>query len=312
LTKAEFIAVLRDPHLIDTLQMSGIEKLIGEYPYCATLHGLYTKALQNNGSLDFDKQLTLTSLLYADRNALYKLCYQQQLQGILSSVEDKIVPLSKEKPTQEHIESDEVISAETTIPKDIATLPVRDELLQELEKNILLEAINQSIARDVEEEIELLVNESDGVDENLQDVIQVHDVLLESSTKVSDSAPKKFSDWLLNMKPITKDVVQNTTIEESEKRELASPQSLIDRFLQLEDTSIKVKKEPTTPQDLAKLSLVENEEFVTETLANIYAVQGNYSKSIKIYEQLILKIPEKKTFFASRIRFLREKMEYDK
>ena len=59
-----------------------------------------------------------------------------------------------------------------------------------------------------------------------------------------------------------------------------------------------------------KLSLVDNEEFVTETLAEIHVKQGNYPKAIQIYEGLMLKFPEKNTFFASRIRFIQEKSNY--
>ena len=65
-----------------------------------------------------------------------------------------------------------------------------------------------------------------------------------------------------------------------------------------------------SPLETAKLSLVDNDEFVTETLAEIHVKQGNYPKAIKIYENLMLKFPEKNTFFASRIRFIQEKSNY--
>ena len=47
---------------------------------------------------------------------------------------------------------------------------------------------------------------------------------------------------------------------------------------------------------------------VSETLAKIFAVQGNYPKAIFAYEQLILLIPEKKAFFASQIQELKKKI----
>ena len=58
------------------------------------------------------------------------------------------------------------------------------------------------------------------------------------------------------------------------------------------------------------MSLIDNEEFVTETLAEIHVRQGNYAKAIKIYERLMLNIPEKKTYFASRIKYIQEKSNY--
>ena len=40
---------------------------------------------------------------------------------------------------------------------------------------------------------------------------------------------------------------------------------------------------------------------MTETLAKVYLEQKKYSKAIQAYEILILKYPEKSSFFAHRI-----------
>ena len=47
---------------------------------------------------------------------------------------------------------------------------------------------------------------------------------------------------------------------------------------------------------------------VSETLAKIFEAQGNYPKAIFTYEQLILRIPEKKTFFANQIEKIKQKL----
>ncbi|MFN5787057.1 MAG: hypothetical protein ACK457_13915, partial [Flavobacteriia bacterium] len=68
------------------------------------------------------------------------------------------------------------------------------------------------------------------------------------------------------------------------------------------------KKEFFSPVKKAKESLDMNSMPVSETLARIFALQGNYPKAIFAYEQLILINPEKKVFFASQIEELKKKL----
>ena len=49
-------------------------------------------------------------------------------------------------------------------------------------------------------------------------------------------------------------------------------------------------------------------DFVTETLAAIYADQGYYDKAIEVYAKLILLYPEKSTYFASLVNEIKSKI----
>jgi hypothetical protein len=47
--------------------------------------------------------------------------------------------------------------------------------------------------------------------------------------------------------------------------------------------------------------------MISETLARIYAQQGNIPKAIDAYKRLSLKIPEKSSYFAALIKDLEDK-----
>ncbi|MFN8309701.1 MAG: hypothetical protein U0T73_07050 [Chitinophagales bacterium] len=70
----------------------------------------------------------------------------------------------------------------------------------------------------------------------------------------------------------------------------------LDRFIEAQKSKALQHKQPGS-----------GSVMVTETLAKIYEKQGLTEKAIAAYEQLSLKFPEKKAFFALRIQNLKEK-----
>ncbi|WP_147275638.1 hypothetical protein [Adhaeribacter pallidiroseus] len=86
---------------------------------------------------------------------------------------------------------------------------------------------------------------------------------------------------------------------------------IIDQFLKANPklkafSNEKMRAEPL--DDLAFKSTKNTKNLASENLANIMVQQGKIKKAIKIYEHLIVKIPEKRAYFAAQIEKLRNQI----
>ncbi len=100
--------------------------------------------------------------------------------------------------------------------------------------------------------------------------------------------------------------------EEQEKNTEVPPrtpvQELIDRFIKTEPVIGALTPESgqnDQVEDLSSRNQIALEDFATESFAEILVRQGKTERAIGIYEKLILKIPEKKDYFAEKINRLK-------
>ncbi len=119
----------------------------------------------------------------------------------------------------------------------------------------------------------------------------------ERSTEFNYNQPHSFTEWLNHASEIDK---QGVTKEEISGK--LSSADLIDKFLREEPKISKHKAEFYNPVNKAKQSVTEDITFISETLAKILVLQGNYVKAIQAYENLRLKYPEKRLYFATQIK----------
>ena len=101
--------------------------------------------------------------------------------------------------------------------------------------------------------------------------------------------------------------VLQSWIESGKNGTTGKGMDLIEQFIRKEPRLQRQELKET--EDTAELPGDENplddSDFGSETLAEIYARQGNKEKAIKIYENLSLKYPEKSSYFAVRISKLK-------
>lgn len=121
---------------------------------------------------------------------------------------------------------------------------------------------------------------------------------------------KSFTTWLKRgviSKP-TEDKVTQTNVE-IEKSKKSTENETIETFLRDEPKIGKVENTSFTASVKAKESIDDASLPVSETLAKIFASQGNYPKAIHVYHQLMLAIPEKRSLFALQIEELKKKIK---
>lgn len=158
------------------------------------------------------------------------------------------------------------------------------------------EAISELLIEDETEEMEMpsIFNFDD--DDALFDL----DALLEEESQRIDP-----------IKELEKKPMASIELGDVSPNEHAKQSTLISEFIE-KSPSIKIPKDAfdqtlKEENDLAEESFYVDPSLVSENLATIYVKQRKYKKAIDIYQQLILKYPDKKAYFANLIENLENK-----
>lgn len=237
-----------------------------------------------------------------------------KIQETVFEKEEKTVvreQLIAEKITEQAPEEESLQTHETARQDEIVLL---QNIENETDAPVQLteeEQLNRSIGREI----------SRGI---IQSYVETELIKTPELQKEETPKPLSFTDWLNRVKTesgtISKPEVKlPETPEKSVPKEEKQPKTekkpsnleqnknIIDKIIDSDPGRIKLGSNKFfTPATDAKQSLLENEHLVTETLAKIYALQGNISKAIRAYEILSLKFPQKSVYFASLIEKLKK------
>jgi len=192
-------------------------------------------------------------------------------------------------------EESESTQWEISAPEEKAETPVvvpTDPVQQE----ILVEAISSTFELEVDDKIPSVEEMKSFRPEPVGEPAIVPEAKSQEEVVVT-GMEMSFSQWV-------QEVNKKKTPAELPKTPL-SGDKLIEQFIK-DEPRLNVKKAGFfNPVNMAKKSVQESDEFVTETLARIYAKQGNHFKAIRAYQKLSLKFPEKTAYFAALIEELK-------
>ncbi|WP_353101724.1 tetratricopeptide repeat protein [Myroides odoratus] len=307
---------LADPTQVQRSDIQELKQLLEQYPYVQALRSLYLKALYSNESTSYNQELKKTAAYTLDRDILFSFIVSDDFTAytplsieIADEIEEEIEPEVKEKDKDPEQNISTLLQNISKVAYEI--VQESPSLVDDKEKEIEEETVQSesiSLVEPLVQEEQMTVSPV----EELEDKLEIGKPLaFEAGEKYS------FQEWLKLSKqqPIVRELdTKNEEIqaEKEEKEEiitedeknfqksLEKKQAMIDKFIETNPKIIPTKKVTASPINV-ELSVQENTSLMTETLAKIYLEQKKYQKAIQAYEILILKYPEKSSFFANQI-----------
>ena len=288
-------SLVKQPKSITQSSVETLEEGVSQYPWCSGYHILLARGYANEQSHLQKKQLRLASTYAGNRERLFSFFHDQHVEGKRSkmTVESKesVLPINTESTIVKNSTNKNKTEIKPTI--DNAKHPTIDfekivtynpiEELQVIEKKNKPEPLNIPIDQPIynpEKELAKFVHEN------------------------VDQEDKDFIFWINNIgKKANPD--QKTLEKENSPNNV---QILLDQFLATKRSRPIENRSFYNAKDRAEASDKDDMELISETLINVYVSQGYYHKAIAGFEKLSLQNPNKSSYFAARIKEIKDKL----
>lgn len=311
----EFIALVNDPFKAASGDMEKLQDLKKQFPFFQSAHMLLTLISKKYDSGLYQQTLRQTAISIPNRARLHTLLNAAER----SIVEEKIEPVKvvvETKVTEiEHLKAIELSSEKEQTKEEALNALVE----KEIQKDVITAFVEKEVLK-TNDWYKKPVKKEEEVKEETKSEVKP-----EIKTEKVELQAGSFSDWLQALKkadrvepiaekeqkeeqkPITKKEIKIQDPKDKDDKK-AKQQAIIDKIIEVNPANIRLDpNQRFYAADIkAKESLIESEDLVTETLAKIYALQGNTAKAIRAYEILSLKFPQKSAYFATLIQNLKK------
>jgi hypothetical protein len=176
---------------------------------------------------------------------------------------------------------------------------IQQEKIDEIQRSLMDIEVHHMEEVIVLPQIETIANEEEKVELEVIEKTSEEKLDIGKPLPFTPSEKHSFQEWLQLTKfsPIERENEEKSTSNDIEKQKKLD---IIDKFIEANPKIAPVKENTKTPANISK-SIEEPTHLMTETLAKVYLEQKKYIKAIQAYEILILKYPEKSSFFADQI-----------
>ncbi|MDR2928547.1 MAG: hypothetical protein LBV41_10195 [Cytophagaceae bacterium] len=280
---------IQHPARLNEQSLSELHDVLVEYPFFQSARMLWIKNLHNLDHIKYNSELKLAAAHLSNREKLFFLINDYGFDTKAEEKEEVKLQTKTEAPaSSSYFDVDDTIELSTGRIIDFSEQK-REAPDEKPETEPAVFVLPSADLLDYERGVNTGFNISDLV-------------------SATDEEFQSFSAWLKMMRS-NKTALPDKHPEKKESPKQNKNMMLIDNFLQkgnVERIKMKVEKTENYIEDFSIKSLRENDDLMTETLADIYIRQKLFSKAINIFERLSLKFPEKSIYFARRIKEVEE------
>lgn len=264
----DFTFLINKPETINSAYTDALDTIVQDFPYFQCARALRLKGLFNQNSFKYNYALKVTAAHTTDRSVLFDFITTENFSTFKADLYDN--------------KNIELMNIDVVDSEIVPSKSLHEQQQEALERSIL-SSINKA-----------------ATDELPKDQSRIFGKPIDFTTTEKHS----FQEWLTlsRVQPIDRSIPPTVISEEEEEKKKKA--ALIDKFIETNPKISPIKAGSAPPVQI-NLNTSDNTHLMTETLARVYLEQKKYQKAIQAYEILILKYPEKSSFFADHIAEIR-------